>query len=84
MIVGGVVLFVIGAILDFAVSFAVPGVAITTIGTILMVAGVVLFVVGLVLSFRRRGATTVQRTNVDPATGSSVRSTTTDVDPEVR
>ncbi|WP_284253144.1 hypothetical protein [Pseudolysinimonas kribbensis] len=48
-----------------------------------MVAGVVLFIVGLVAMMRRRGATTVERTAVDPATGNSVRSSSTDVDPPV-
>jgi membrane protein implicated in regulation of membrane protease activity len=81
MVVGGVLLFVVGAILAFGVSFAVPGVSMWIIGIILMIAGAVLFIVGLVAMMRRRGATTVSRTAVDPATGNSVRSTTTDTDP---
>jgi membrane protein implicated in regulation of membrane protease activity len=81
MVVGGVLLFVVGAILAFGVSFAVPGVSLQIIGGILMVAGVVLFIVGIVAMMRRRGATTVERTSVDPATGDAVRSRTTDVDP---
>jgi len=82
MIVGGILLFVLGAVLAFGVSFAVPGLSLPIIGGILMVAGVVLFIVGLVAMMRRRGATTVERTAVDPATGNSVRSTSTDVDPQ--
>jgi predicted phage tail protein len=81
MVVGGILLFAVGAILAFGVSFAVPGVSLPIIGGILMVAGVVLFIVGLVQMLRRRGATTVERTSVDPATGTSVRSTSTDIDP---
>ncbi|MBI5161683.1 MAG: hypothetical protein HY996_09775 [Micrococcales bacterium] len=74
MIVGGVILFVIGAILAFGVSFAVPGIAFPTIGGILMAAGAVLFIVGLVL--RLRGTTTTERTSVDPNSGTAVRRTT--------
>jgi predicted phage tail protein len=81
MVVGGILLFAVGAILAFGVSFAVPGVSLPIIGGILMAAGVVLFIVGLVQMLRRRGATTVERTSVDPATGTSVRSSTTDIDP---
>lgn len=81
MVVGGVLLFVVGAILAFGVSFAVPGVSLPIIGGILMAAGVVLFIVGIVQTTRRRGATTVERASVDPASGTAVRSTTTEVDP---
>jgi membrane protein implicated in regulation of membrane protease activity len=84
MIVGGVVLFVIGAILAFGVSWLVPGVSLQTIGGILMVAGGVLFVIGLVQMFQRRGSTTVERTRVDPASGEQIRSRSTDVDPGPR
>lgn len=85
MIVGGILLFVIGAILAFGVNIAVPmpNVAFNfvTIGGILMVAGAILFIVGLVL--RLRGSTTTQRTTIDPQSGSSVRQTRTDNDPPV-
>ena len=81
MVVGGILLFVVGAILAFGVSFAVPGVSLPIIGGILMVAGLVIFVVGLVAMLRRRGATTTERTSVDPATGTRVRQSSTDVDP---
>lgn len=78
----GIALFVIGAILTFAVSVAVPGVDLSLIGYILMGAGLVVFIVGLVLMTRRRTATTTERTTVDPASGSQVRQTSTDVDPQ--
>jgi hypothetical protein len=83
MVVGGVLLFVVGAILAFGVSFAVPGVSMPIIGGILIVAGIVLFVVGLVAMMRRRGSATVSSTQVDPASGTRVRRSTTDVDPMV-
>lgn len=83
MVVGGVVLFVIGAVLAFGVSFAVPGLSLPIIGGILMVAGLVLFLVGLFATLRRRRASTVESTSVDPATGTSVRRSSTDADPLV-
>ena len=53
----GVVLFVIGAILVFALNFDIGGVVnIDVIGYILMAAGAVVFVIGLVALFRRRSA----------------------------
>jgi hypothetical protein len=46
-----------------------------------MVAGVVLFIVGLVAVLRRRRATTVESSSVDPATGTRVRRSSSDIDP---
>lgn len=68
----GIALFVIGAILAFAVQVAVPGVSLALIGYILMGAGVVVFILGLVFMFRRRATDTVTRTAVDPAAGERV------------
>lgn len=65
----GVVLFVIGAILVFAVNVDVQFVDLDMIGYILMGAGVVIFLIGIVLLARRRRTETVSRTYVDPATG---------------
>ena len=42
-IVGGIILFVLGAIARFALEFDLPGVDSAMLGTILMVAGAVLF-----------------------------------------
>ena len=55
----GVVLFVIGAILAFAVRVQTDFISLTTAGNILMLAGVIVFVLGLVLTLRgRRSVTT--------------------------
>jgi membrane-bound ClpP family serine protease len=55
----GVVLFVIGAILAFAVHVQTAFISLSTAGYILMVGGVVVFVIGLVLALRgRRSVTT--------------------------
>jgi hypothetical protein len=54
----GIVLFVIGAILTFAVNIEVEWANLDLIGYILMGAGAVVFVIGLILlaSRRRRGS----------------------------
>jgi protein-S-isoprenylcysteine O-methyltransferase Ste14 len=74
----GIALFVIGAILYFAVHVQVGFIDISTVGLILMVAGVVLFLVALLLVLRGR------RTVVSSSDGRSrtVRETT-DRDPYV-
>jgi nitrate reductase gamma subunit len=68
----GIALFVIGAILAFAVNVDVPGVSLDLIGYILMGAGAVVFILGLVFLMRRRATDTVTRTSVDPAAGERV------------
>lgn len=50
----GIVLFVIGAILAFALDLQIEGVNIDMIGYILMGAGVVAFIIGLILMMSRR------------------------------
>lgn len=53
-IVGGIILFVLGAIISFALEVNIPGMESGTLGIILMVAGVILFLVGLLLSLKSR------------------------------
>ncbi|AMG84483.1 MULTISPECIES: DUF6458 family protein [Microbacterium] len=65
----GIALFVIGAILVFAINVDVPWVDLDMVGYILMGAGVIIFLIGIVLLARRRRTETVSRTYVDPATG---------------
>lgn len=68
----GVVLFVIGAILAFAVNVEVEWVNLDMIGYILMGAGALVFLIGIVLLARRRQSETVTRTAVDPNAGERV------------
>jgi len=80
----GIVLFVIGAILAFAVNVQVEWANLQLIGYILMGAGAVVFIVGLVLLMRRRRSDTVSRTAVDPVANERVTrqsTTTTNDDP---
>jgi membrane protein implicated in regulation of membrane protease activity len=77
----GVVLFVIGAILTFAVNVDTgTWVNLDLIGYILMGAGLVVFVIGLVMLGRRRQAVTTSRTGADPVTGERVSQRVTEVD----
>ena len=69
----GLALFVIGAILVFALNIDTGGyVDLDLIGYILMGAGVVVFLISLILTMRSRRTETVDRTAVDPATGDRV------------
>ena len=76
----GIVLFVIGAILAFALNVQVDWVNIQLVGYILMGAGVVVLIIGLVLLARRRQAVTTSRTGTDSVTGERVQQRVTEVD----
>lgn len=60
---GPIALFLVGAIMYFALKTSVPGVNIDMVGLILMVAAAVWLVVGLVMfsGNRRRDTTVVER-----------------------
>jgi membrane-bound ClpP family serine protease len=78
----GVALFVIGAILAFAVNVDLGGVIdLSLIGYILMVAGVVVFVIGLILTLRKRQSVTTVSQGVD-ASGRSVSQRHTSTTPD--
>lgn len=80
----GIALFVIGAVLAFAVNIDLGGVVnLPLIGYILMGAGVVVFLISLVLTLRRRQTTSTTRSAVDPASGERVTRSTRDSDPLV-
>lgn len=78
----GIALFVIGAILAFAVNLPNDYVDLSTIGYIMMAAGAIVFVIGVVLLVRRRQTDTVTRTEGAggaQVTRSSTRSANDDV-----
>lgn len=58
---GSIALIAIGAILAFAVSFEIAGIAINVVGYILMIAGVIGLIFGLITYFR---ATATRRDRV--------------------
>ncbi|WP_396656509.1 DUF6458 family protein [Microbacterium sp.] len=76
----GVVLFVIGAILAFAVNVDVEWVNLDLIGYILMGAGVVVFLIGIILLVRKRQSISTTHTSVDPANGEQLTRRTTSAD----
>lgn len=76
----GVVLFVIGAILVFALNFETEVVNLDMVGYILMGAGFIVFVIGLVLLARRRQAVTTSRSGTDAVTGERVEQRVTEMD----
>ena len=80
----GVVLFVIGAILRFALTIQVSWVDLSLVGNIMMGAGVVVFVLALIFTFRRRRSTSTRRTVVAQPDGDNLvrrteNSTETDI-----
>lgn len=80
----GIVLFVIGAILTFALNIEVEWVNLDLVGYILMGAGVIVFIIGLILMVRRRQSVSTSHTSVDPVNGERMtRRTTSSDDPPV-
>jgi hypothetical protein len=77
----GIGLFVVGAILAFAIRLPNNVVALPLIGYILMAAGVVVFIIGLVFTLRKRQSVTTVTSGVD-ADGRAVDQRRTSVTPE--
>ncbi len=78
----GIVLFVIGAILTFAVNVQTDVVNIDLIGYILMGAGAVVFLIGIVLMVRKRQTvTTVRSADASGERVTESRTATTPDDP---
>lgn len=75
----GIFLFVVGAILAFALNFEVSWIDLDLVGYLLMGAGVVVFVIGLALTLRRRSSVSTTREGVD-ASGQRVTQQRTDAD----
>lgn len=79
----GIFLFIVGAILRFALFVQVSWIDLHLVGDLLMGAGVVVVIIGIVLLVRKRSSVTTVRTAVDPASGESVAQRETRVDPPV-
>jgi hypothetical protein len=77
----GIGLFVVGAILAFAIRLPNNVVALPLIGYILMAAGVVTFIIGLIFTLRKRQSVTTVHSGVD-ADGHAVTSRRTSVTPD--
>ncbi|HEY0260740.1 MAG TPA: DUF6458 family protein [Lacisediminihabitans sp.] len=61
----GIFLFVVGAILAFAVNVSVTWVNLDLVGYLLMGAGVVVFVISIILVARKRSTVSTTRSAVD-------------------
>ena len=68
----GIFLFVVGAILVFALNVSVDVINLDLVGYILMAAGAVITILGLVLMTRKRSSVVTTRSAVDPASGEQV------------
>ena len=79
----GIALFVLGAILTFALNIDVSWANLDLIGYILMGAGVVVFLVSLVLVLRKRSSVETIRHTGDGSDRVTQRESRSDVDPMV-
>jgi hypothetical protein len=77
----GIVLFVVGAILSFALNVQATWIDLHLVGYILMGAGVVVFILGLIFMLRRRTSTTTVQHGVD-ANGQNVSQSRTSTTPD--
>lgn len=77
----GIVLFVIGAILVFALNVDVGWINLDMVGYLLMGAGFVVFIISLIFMLRRRQAVTTVSSGVDPD-GTNVTQRRTSVTPD--
>lgn len=68
----GIVLFVAGAIVAFALNFEVSSVDVQLIGSLLMGAGALIFLISLVTVFKKRSSSVTTRTSVDPSHGEKI------------
>ncbi|KHK95655.1 hypothetical protein LK09_18445 [Microbacterium mangrovi] len=78
----GIVLFVIGAILEWALNISVSWIDLHMVGWILMIAGAIIFVLGLIFMLRRRRSVTTNRTMVDPEGQARVTRQSTSTTPD--
>lgn len=75
-------MFVIGAVLTFALNLQVDWVDLDLVGYLLMGAGLLVFIIGLVLMLRKRQTVTSVHQRVDPASGASVSERRTSTTPD--
>jgi hypothetical protein len=79
----GIFLFVVGAILTFALNFESEFINIDLVGYLLMGAGLVVVIIGIALLARRRQSVSTTRSAVDPASGERITQSSTEHDPLV-
>ena len=77
----GIFLFVVGAILAFALNIEVAWIDLNLVGYLLMGAGFVITMIGIILMVRKRQSVTTVRSDVNPETGTRVDQRSTESDP---
>ena len=77
----GIFLFVVGAVLTFALNVSLDWINLDLVGYLFMGAGIVVVIIGLVLLMRRRSSVVTQHTSVDPASGEAVTERASKIDP---
>lgn len=77
----GIVLFVIGAVLTFALNLQVDWINIDLVGYLLMGAGFIVFLIGIILMARKRQSITTVTSGVD-ANGAAVQQRRTSTTPD--
>lgn len=78
----GIFLFVVGAILAFALNLTVDWIDLQLVGYICMIAGVVVAIIGIALLVRRRQSVITERSGVD-ASGAQVTERSSETEPPV-
>ncbi|WP_213815696.1 DUF6458 family protein [Glaciihabitans sp. dw_435] len=78
----GIFLFVVGAVLAFAINVQVSWIDLDLVGALLMGAGVIVFVIGLIFMLRKRSSTTTVRSGVDAGSGEAVTQRSTSTTPD--
>ena len=77
----GIFLFVVGAIMRFALRVQLSWIDLQLVGNLLMGAGVIVAIIGIVLLMRKRSSVTTVRSTVDPQSGERVASRETKTTP---
>ncbi len=77
----GIFLFVVGAVLTFALNVELGWVNLDLVGYLMMGAGIVVVIIGLVMMMRRRTSLVTERHAVDSSTGERVTERATKTDP---
>lgn len=77
----GIFLFVVGAVLTFALNLTVDWINLDLVGYLFMGAGIVVVIIGLVLVMRRRSSVVTERSAVDSRNGEHITERSTKSDP---
>ena len=68
----GIFLFVVGAVLVWALNIQVDWIDVDLVGYLLMGAGLLVFIIGIVMATRKRSSVSTTRSAVDPVSGESI------------